>query len=404
MRVTNKQMLSLVTQRVATASEQLLKAQERVASMKLINRPSDDPIGINKVLEYRKKIASIDQYARNITSAKTPVEMGVINLEEVHGLLGDAKALAMSQAASDDALGRIAAAREVANIYDHIRDIANTRLGGKYIFAGHNTDTLPFPKDEVTTTTAAASTLDSGDYFTLYSPTMDYHVWYNKDGGGGEPDLGSTGIEVIISDSDTAVEVADATETAINNAILGLSASVTDSAVTITNTDGEEIDVTDYNTAFSFNNGIYNGDSGEVSVILGEGVTQVINAHGNEVFTGSGVTDGVNIFSVLKDLKFALEASVYDSGTVGDQVGELTKGITQIEKVLSKQTTAFKRLEQTEGHWGNLKQNFEKVLSGTEDADMAQVVVELMAQQTAYEMALASAGKVLEKNLLDFLG
>ena len=175
MRVTNKQLLSLVTQRVATASEQLLKAQERVASMKLINRPSDDPIGINKVLEYRKKIASIDQYARNITSAKTPVEMGVINLEEVHGLLGDAKALAMSQAASDDALGRIAAAREVANIYDHIRDIANTRLGGKYIFAGHNTDTLPFTECAAITCGEKTDLID-GDYFTL---DPGYYVYYD---------------------------------------------------------------------------------------------------------------------------------------------------------------------------------------------------------------------------------
>ena len=401
MRVTNKQMLSLVTQRVATSSELLLKAQERVASMKLINRPSDDPIGINKVLEYRKKIASIDQYARNITSAKTPVEMGVINLEEVHGLLGDAKALAMSQAASDDALGRESAAREVANIYDHIRDIANTRLGGKYIFAGHNTDTLPFPKDEVTT--AAESTLSGGEYFKVSSSTTDYYVWYDIDNGSSVPTVtGLTGIEVDIATNDTAAQVAVATQTAID-AIADLSASVTDSAVTITS-GGKAIDVTDYNTAFSFNNGTYNGDSGEISAILGEGVTQVINAHGNEVFTGSGVTDGVNIFSVLKDLKDALEASVYDSVTVGNQIGELTKGITQVEKVLSKQTTTFKRLEQTEGHWENLKQNFEKVLSATEDADIAQVVVELMAQQTAYEMALASAGNVLQKNLLDFLG
>jgi len=372
--------------------------------MKLINRPSDDPIGINKVLEYRKKIASIDQYARNITSAKTPVEMGVINLEEVHGLLGDAKALAMSQAASDDALGRIAAAREVANIYDHIRDIANTRLGGKYIFAGHNTDTLPFPKDEVTT--AAESTLSGGEYFKVSSSTTDYYVWYDIDDGSTDPGItGRTGIEVEIVNGDTADQVAAKTKTAIDNiGDVDLSVSVTDSAVTITNADGEGLNVTDYNTAFSFNNGTYNGDSGEVSAILGEGVTQVINAHGNEVFTGSGVTDGVNIFSVLKDLKDALEAPVYDSVMVGNQIDELTKGITQIEKVLSKQTTAFKRLEQTEGHWGNLKRSFEKVLSGTEDADMAQVVVELMAQQTAYEMALASAGNVLEKNLLDFLG
>lgn len=406
MRVTNKQMLSLITRSVATSSELLLKAQERVASRKLINRPSDDPIGMVRVLDYRRKISSIDQYIRNIASTRVRIESTVIYLEKVHGLLSDAKSIAINQPSQDDALGRETAAREVGKIYDWIRDLANSRLGGKYIFAGHDTDTLPFPKDEVTT--GAESTLSGGEYFKISSSTEDYYVWYNIiDGGSVDPVLtGRTGIKVDIETDDLADDVADATQIAID-AIDGLSATWAGAGAgegVKIKSGGEAIDIKDYNTGFSFNNATYNGDSGKISVILGERVTQVINAHGNEVFTGSDdPTDGVNIFSVLKDLKFALEASVYDPVTVGNQIGELTKGITQIEKVLSKQATTFKRLEQTEGHWEKLKQNFEKALSDTEDADMAQVVVELMAQQTAYEMALASAAGVLQRNLLDFL-
>jgi flagellar hook-associated protein 3 len=401
-RVTNKQLLNIVTRNVATSSEQLLKAQERVASMKRINRVSDDPIGMSKVLDYRKRIASVDQYNRNIASAKIQVKTTVTSLEDVHELLNDAKDIAITQFSADDASGRETAAREVASIYDRIRDIANTRLGGSYIFGGHDTDTLPFPKDEVTT--GAASTIGGGEYFNISSAATDYYVWYDIDGGSSDPAIsGRTGIEVDISTGDTAEAVAAATQAAID-AHADFTASVSGSAVTIkTESDGEGVDATDGNTQFGFHNATYNGDGGALNTIVGEGFTIKTNVHGNEAFTGVGVTDGVNVLGVLKTLKNALEASVYDPATIENQVDELVKAMNQVENVTSQQSVAFKRLEQTEEYWNKLKQNFEDVLSETEDADSAQVAVELQAQETAYEMALASASRVLEKNLLDFL-
>jgi len=362
--------------------------------MKRINRPSDDPIGMSKVLDYRKRIASIEQYTRNITSAEIQVETTVTSLEDVHELLNDAKDIAITQFSADDASGRETAAREVAGIYDRIRDIANTRLGGTYIFGGHDTDTLPFPKDEVTT--GAASSLSGGEYFSISSSTTDYYVWYDINGASSDPAIsGRTGIEVDISAGDTAEVVAAATQAAID-AQADFDALVSGAAVTIAS-GGEAIEVTDGNTQFGFNNATYNGDSGTINTIVGEGVKMKTNAHGNETFTGVGVTDGVNILGVLKTLKDALEASVYDPATIENQVGELVKAMNQIENVTSQQSVAYKRLEHTEAYWNNLKQKFEDVLSETEDADAAQVAVEL------YEMSLAAASNVLEKNLLDFL-
>jgi flagellar hook-associated protein 3 FlgL len=43
------------------------------------------------------------------------------------------------------------------------------------------------------------------------------------------------------------------------------------------------------------------------------------------------------------------------------------------------------------------------MLSDTEDADMAQAIVELQIQQTAYETSLATAARILQRSLMDFL-
>ena len=91
MRVSNKQMVNIVKSDLFRNAEQLLKAQERVATRKLINRPSDDPIGMGKVLDYRKTISSIEQYDNNITSAKNRTEFTDTLLENLHDLVDQAK-------------------------------------------------------------------------------------------------------------------------------------------------------------------------------------------------------------------------------------------------------------------------------------------------------------------------
>ena len=300
MRVTNRQILNLVTRNVSVSSNKLLKAQERLSTLKVINRPSDDPIGMRGILDYRKRIDSINQYMRNITSAKTRVEVTESNLEKLHELLNTAKDIAKGSLGEDE-FGRDTAAEQVGNLRDQILDIANARLSGSYIFAGNATDTTPFTKDATT--------------------------------------------EVVT----------------------------------------------------------YNGDDGEQQTILGEGMTLRINAHGDEVFTGATVADGEDIFDALKDLKDELSLPESDIGDIQDLISRINKGISQVESVLSQQSAAYKRLDQTEDYWNYLKFKFESVLSKTEDADAAQVTVELKAQETAYEMALAAASDVLKRNLMEFL-
>ena len=177
MRVSNRQITNIVKGDLFRNAEQLLKAQERVATRKLINKPSDDPIGMGKVLDYRTTLSSIDQYDRNIASAKSRTEFTDTLLENLHDLLNLAKQISAEHSNETGPELRQGAVQQVEGIYDQVLGLANTKYDGNYLFAGHDTDTIPFPRNEVTT--GAASTLSGGESFNLSSSTTDYYVWYN---------------------------------------------------------------------------------------------------------------------------------------------------------------------------------------------------------------------------------
>jgi hypothetical protein len=71
---------------------------------------------------------------------------------------------------------------------------------------------------ETIVTTAAASAITTGQYFTINTSTPTaYYVWYKKDGVGTDPAPGGTGIQVNIIAGDTAAQVASKTMIAMNN-------------------------------------------------------------------------------------------------------------------------------------------------------------------------------------------
>ena len=409
MRVSNRQMTNIVKSDLFRNAQQLLKSQERVATRKLINKPSDDPIGMGKVLDYRKTLSSIDQYNNNIVSAKSRTEFTDTLLENLHDLVDQAKQVAIAHSNELDPELRQGAAQQIEGIYDQILGIANTKYDGNYLFAGHDTDTIPFPRDEVTT--GAGSTLSGGESFNISSSTADYYVWYNIDPPPNSTDpatAGRIGIEVTISATNTAEEVASATQTAINTIVdeegVGVfTASLNGSEVKIIS-GGEGVDATDNNSGFYFLNKSYNGDNGKINIMVGEDAKVRINLTGDEVFTGAAVASGTNLFDDLKTLGMALKAEPPGDIIPYSLADNLEKGVNQIESAAVKQSITYRRLETTENHWVKFKDSVVNMLSRIEDADLATAIVELQAQETAYEAALATAAKMFNrKSLIDFL-
>ena len=413
MRVTNKIMTDAVTGNLFKNIEQFYETQSTISSGKRINKPSDDTIGVGKVLDYRKTLGAIDQYNSNIAYGESWLNVTDSALNTVGDLLIRAKELTLSQAdASGNADARGVAAEEVKNIYDTLLQLANTKLGNSYIFAGHKTDTTPFSRDndynvtyngdaEVTEITCAAeATLLGGEYFTLSSPSTDYYVWYDIDNGDVDPSVAAhTGIEVDIAAGDNADAVAAKTASAID-AVSGLGAASIAAIVTVTNADdGAATDAADGDTGFPLFETTTQGTDGhigEINIIVGENVEIGINANGEELFLSA-----VNIFDVLKDLKVGLETD--DSAAIFAQIGLLDDAHNQILEIRAKEGTKLDQLKTTEKHWADFKLNIQQMLSDTEDLDMVKVAIDLASQEAAYQASLAATAKIIQPSLINFL-
>jgi flagellar hook-associated protein 3 FlgL len=160
MRVTQNMMSNLFVRNIQKQSEAMLQRQEQLASQKRINRPSDDPAGMARVLDGRSTLAAIDQYVENIKQGKTRLEVTETTLQQVDDLVQQARKLAEANSGADvTADQRALAAENVKEIYDQVMQLANSRFGGRYMFAGYQTNTAPFTRDAA----------DPDDYTATYN-------------------------------------------------------------------------------------------------------------------------------------------------------------------------------------------------------------------------------------------
>lgn len=168
MRVTNSMMTATVKRHLFRQAEQLANKQETMASGKRINRPSDDPLGYGKVLDYRKTLTSLGQYDRNIQNAKNRTEFIETTLEGVEELMVDAKNWAVNQSASAS-MDREAAITSVQNIREQMLQMSNSKMGNVYVFAGFQTLTPPFASD-------GTYNGDNGYYSVMTADNMEMRV------------------------------------------------------------------------------------------------------------------------------------------------------------------------------------------------------------------------------------
>ena len=143
---------------------------------------------------------------------------------------------------------------------------------------------------------------------------------------------------------------------------------------------------------------LYNGDAGTKDTIIGENMQINITADGSSIFG----PDGTNVFNILNDLENAL--NLPDPAAIETQIGRLDSAVDTITTIRARNAGVYKRLEATENHYNYFKVNVQEMLSNTEDANIAEAIINFQVQQTTYESTLATASKIIQKSLIDFLG
>jgi flagellar hook-associated protein 3 FlgL len=145
---------------------------------------------------------------------------------------------------------------------------------------------------------------------------------------------------------------------------------------------------------------LYNGDPGTKDTIIGENMQISLTADGSSIFG----PDGTNVFDVLNDLESALTAAPIVPTDITDQIDKLDSAVDTITTIRARNAGVYKRLEATENHYGSFKVNVQEMLSNTEDADIAEAIINFQVQQTTYESTLATSSRIIQKSLIDFLG
>jgi len=148
MRINQNTMSSILVNNLRRQTQSMLQRQEQIATQKRINRPSDDPSGMSRVLEGRSSLAAITQYMENTNQGKTRLTFMEQTLGFVDELVRQAHGIAQENSDSGaTSLQRSNAAEQVKGIYDMVLQFANSRFGDRYIFSGHQTHTAAFTRD-----------------------------------------------------------------------------------------------------------------------------------------------------------------------------------------------------------------------------------------------------------------
>ena len=201
MRVANQTLYGMVKQNLGNIAEDLYQANRTVATGKRIANLSDDPVGLTQVLHIEATLSNIEQLGRNITFGKTWLAASETALRNVQTLVSDTKALAVQMATSTmGSAERNAAAENVQNTLEEIVSLANTDVGGRFVFAGSKTDTAPFAVDGTYSGDNNPFTVKAGQVTT---------VDVGKDG---EAVFKSLGLDIFqtLTDLKTALESNDA--------------------------------------------------------------------------------------------------------------------------------------------------------------------------------------------------
>ncbi|WP_022660954.1 flagellar hook-associated protein FlgL [Paucidesulfovibrio longus] len=147
MRVSQQMLYAHYVTNMNASLTNLMDLNVKAQSQKRIIRPSDDPVGMERVLDHRDAIRTLGQYKENISTAKGWLGRSDSTLTQVSALITRAKTLAEQGATGTyDEQNREQISYELRSIFDQLVEMSNMEFEDKSIYAGHKTDSNAFEK------------------------------------------------------------------------------------------------------------------------------------------------------------------------------------------------------------------------------------------------------------------
>ena len=166
LRVSQQMIYQSSLKRMNSSLSQMMESNLQAASQKKVNRPSDNPVGMTRILSYRNNLGALDQYKTNNDMATGWLNLADATMVQVNTVITRIKELA--EQASTGTLSsdnRHQVASEARQLFKELVAMANTKFDGKALFAGQKTNIDPF--QETLTLTSNQQGVVSNAGFTI---------------------------------------------------------------------------------------------------------------------------------------------------------------------------------------------------------------------------------------------
>jgi len=145
LRITQSMLFRNTLWNIQKNSRRLSILQEMLASGRKINRPSDDPTGLLRLMPLEVDINKLARNKENISLTKEILGSGTGALQDASSLIIDARTIALQGANGTlSQSDRRSLAQKIDQILSQMLAIGNTKRAGRYIFSGAKTNTAPF--------------------------------------------------------------------------------------------------------------------------------------------------------------------------------------------------------------------------------------------------------------------
>ena len=149
MRVTQQMQYQNSIHNMQQNLSRLEKTNSQVSSGKLHQRPSDDPLGVSKAMNLKSSLKANEQYERNTNDATLWLDETDQTINSMVSVMQRVRELTVQgDTGTQDEHGRMVIAAEIEELSEQIRQFANSKVNGNYLFNGLNTNEAPYPKPD----------------------------------------------------------------------------------------------------------------------------------------------------------------------------------------------------------------------------------------------------------------
>ena len=380
-------------------SIEMSRLQEQTTTGSRINRPSDDPSCSYRVITLNSQEKSLENYINNLSETTDTLELSSTVIQDIQSAIVETKVLltqVMGGIYNDENRERLA--ERINDTLEQVVSLANTKNMGQYLFGGSNTTSAPYLTErtngEITGVTYQGSFENREIEVASGIKSSAFQVGYDIFGSDNRSD------PVFLGDTGAA-------------AGSGTSSVKGDTWLTVTDDGGGSYDLSIDDGATSVNVAaevLAGADIANIAVTNASGEVLYVDAT-NISSTGVemvSVPGTYNIFDTLISARNLLrnERELSDA-----QLRELhNNSLTVLDEVNGLMVQAEVSVGSKIGFLDNLKESLKKLKFDVEDestllqeADIAQIAIDLSRREVLYQMSLSIAGKLMSLSLLDFL-